>query len=292
MASENIWQQHAALFRRLFLEENKTLKEVKSEAEEVYGFPTHRYVACFKEQTLWIESLTCIRSLSAYETKLRDQLRLKKNLTPEGWAAIGQQVRALRHPNWDVYFHGRRFPKSKVMKELGRYAKRGTYSCKSTVFVGIAPMLLMLSKYVANLALPSGVEIRWQDALPTQLTSTMAEGLAPPQTISTVPSGSVLLDSESERLEVVDFVPMALIQSPRNDRLSQEIMSSIINPTVEIVVAVGNVNFGGLSTAIFELRLEDLWHPMLNELPVRTFKRMLHQFGKRININVYEFGGV
>ncbi|KAI0168716.1 hypothetical protein BJ166DRAFT_262737 [Pestalotiopsis sp. NC0098] len=238
MASENIWQQHAALFRRLFLEENKTLKEVKSEAEEVYGFPTH--------------------SLSAYETKLRDQLRLKKNLTPEGWAAIGQQIRALRHPNWDVYFHGRRFPKSKVMKEIGRYAKRGTYS--------------------SNLVLSPGVEIRWEDALPTQLTTTMVGGFVPPQTVSTVPSGSVLLNPEIEHMEVVDFVPMALIQSPRNDRLSQEIMSSIIDPTVEMVVAVGDGTLGALSTVILDPRLEDLWHPMLNELPVRTFRRMLHQF--------------
>lgn len=178
------------------------------------------------------------------------------------------------------------------MKELGRYAKHGTYSCKSTVFVGIAPMVLMLSKYVANLALPSGVEIRWQDALPTQLTTTMVGGFVPPQTVSTVPSGSVLLNPEIEHVEVVDFVPMALIQSPRNDRLSQEIMSSIIDPTVEVVVAVGNGTDGDLSTAILDPRLEDLWHPMLNELPVRTFKRMLHQFGKRIDFNVSEFGGV
>lgn len=153
-------------------------------------------------------------------------------------------------------------------------------------------MVLMLSKYVADLALPPGVEIRWQDALPTQLTATIAGGLVPPQTVSTVPFGSVLLDPEREHVEVVDFVPMALFQSPRNDCLSQEIMSSIINPTVEIAVAVRNVTLGDLSTAIFDPRLEDLWHPMLNELPVRTFRRMLHQFGKRLAFNVFDFGGI
>lgn len=44
MASDSLWHQHAALFRRLYIEENKTLKQVKSEAEGAYGFPSSRQV--------------------------------------------------------------------------------------------------------------------------------------------------------------------------------------------------------------------------------------------------------
>jgi hypothetical protein len=44
MASESLWHQHAALFRRLYIDENKTLKQVKSEAEGAHGFPSNRHV--------------------------------------------------------------------------------------------------------------------------------------------------------------------------------------------------------------------------------------------------------
>ena len=44
MASDSLWQQHAALFRRLYIDENKRLKDVKIEAEGIYGFPETRHV--------------------------------------------------------------------------------------------------------------------------------------------------------------------------------------------------------------------------------------------------------
>ncbi|KAM7217225.1 hypothetical protein V8F06_007408 [Rhypophila decipiens] len=73
-SSNSIWQQHRHLFRRLYLEDDNQLKDVKVIAERDHSFPR--------------------TPLSTYEAKLRDELKLRKNLTPEDWAFIGRDLKS------------------------------------------------------------------------------------------------------------------------------------------------------------------------------------------------------
>ncbi|KAI1865681.1 hypothetical protein JX265_008004 [Neoarthrinium moseri] len=100
-SSLSIWQQHRQLFRKLYLEDKKTLKRVKEIAERDYGFP----------QT----------PLSTYETKLRDELGLKKKLKAHEWAIISQYIEAKATQPGDVLrFNGVVLPWRKVKKEIAR----------------------------------------------------------------------------------------------------------------------------------------------------------------------------
>ncbi|KAI1849668.1 hypothetical protein JX266_004617 [Neoarthrinium moseri] len=99
--SLSIWQQHRQLFRKLYLEDKQTLKRVKEIAERDYGFP----------QT----------PLSTYETKLRDELGLKKKLKAHEWAVISQYIEAKATQPGDVLrFNGVVLPWRKVKKEIAR----------------------------------------------------------------------------------------------------------------------------------------------------------------------------
>ncbi|ETS78781.1 hypothetical protein PFICI_08634 [Pestalotiopsis fici W106-1] len=240
MASGCIWQQHASLFRRLYLEENKTLKEVQSEVEDNHGFPSN--------------------SLSTYETKLRDLLGLRKNLNPEGWVAIDQHIRSVRSTNWEVYFNGRKMLKRKVMKEIARYTKHRSYP--------------------ANLPMPPGVEIKWLDvsSQSAALSARGLPRRMVPQQLSRltldVPRNEDLdmIDFDSTALS---RSPSDVLQETQLLRFNTP---AIINPTVDIAVAANKVISAHFSAAILDPRLADLWHPILEDGPFNSLSRTLHRF--------------
>ncbi|KAF7537927.1 hypothetical protein G7054_g3348 [Neopestalotiopsis clavispora] len=242
MASGCIWQQNSELFRRLYLDENRTLKEVKSEAEANHCFPRN--------------------NLSTYEAKLRDLLGLRKNLNPEGWVAIGQQIRAKKSPNWEVYINGKRIMKKKVMKEVGRYTKRRFYTGES-----LAPAVDLL-------------EIIWSN-VPTQLTAISAGG-PPRQLVCSWRSTLTLSDPRNEDLDMVDYDLTTLPRSPSDVLQETQFLRysrpAIINATIDIAAAANKVISADFSAAILDPYLVELWEPILDEIPFISFSRTLHQF--------------
>ncbi|KAK4210291.1 hypothetical protein QBC37DRAFT_485471 [Rhypophila decipiens] len=101
--SNSIWQQHRHLFHRLYLEDDNQLKDVKVIAERDHNFPR--------------------TPLSTYEAKLRDELKLRKNLKPEDWAFIGRDLKS-RRGRYAVLLCGVRISDDKVRRYVTRYRNR------------------------------------------------------------------------------------------------------------------------------------------------------------------------
>jgi hypothetical protein len=62
--------------------------------------------------------------LNTYETKLRDELGLKKKLKWFDWIAIDDHISHLGNSKFDVFLNGSLIPPSKVKKEINRNLKR------------------------------------------------------------------------------------------------------------------------------------------------------------------------
>ncbi|KAK9426039.1 putative Clr5 domain-containing protein [Seiridium unicorne] len=244
MASECVWQQHAALFRRLYLTENRTLKNVKEIAEEQFGFPENR--------------------LSTYETKLRDVLRLRKNLTPEGWIAIDQKIRTAQTRDWEVYINGRKASTRKVLKEIGRYAKRGRHSIRP------------------GLSLPDGVEIKWPPTLASHPSEAMPGRLVPELTVRETRSEVVIDNTGTEWVDMTGCDMLIVPGSPSGVLDSAKFLwyqrPEIIDQTVGLEAGAKRTISSEFSAAILEPRLAKLWEPMLDNLPVLRLKNTLGHF--------------
>lgn len=57
---------------------------------------------------------------STYETKLRDELGLRKKMKARDWIAVHQQIIARGNRRSEVYFQGAAIPRMKVKKEIAR----------------------------------------------------------------------------------------------------------------------------------------------------------------------------
>ncbi|KAH8156665.1 hypothetical protein CIB48_g11581 [Xylaria polymorpha] len=100
---DDIWRQNEKAFRRLYLNERKTLKNVKKVMENEYNFPT--------------------TPLSTYESKLRD-LGLRKKMKKKDWHPIYQHYVNSGHRHTTIYFNGTRIPWDKAWKEIRRSGAR------------------------------------------------------------------------------------------------------------------------------------------------------------------------
>ncbi|KAK6069531.1 ankyrin unc44 [Seiridium cupressi] len=98
--SSSIWKQNRELLARLYQQERKTLREVERIMEEQHGFPNF--------------------PLSTYETKLRDELGLKKKLKAKDWIAIHHKLVATGDRKCEVHLNGVPIPQWKVKKEIKR----------------------------------------------------------------------------------------------------------------------------------------------------------------------------
>ncbi|KAI1103937.1 hypothetical protein F4804DRAFT_352514 [Jackrogersella minutella] len=94
-----IWKKNEFIIRKLYESERRTLKEVKQIMEKEHGFP--------------------VLPLSTYETKLRDELGLRKKLKKADWSAVHQHcldretetVGMGKEPkNTGIYLNGTRIP--------------------------------------------------------------------------------------------------------------------------------------------------------------------------------------
>ncbi|OTB12660.1 hypothetical protein K445DRAFT_180089 [Daldinia sp. EC12] len=97
---EGIWEQHKSTFLRLYQTERKTLREVKEIMESEHGFPEN--------------------SLLTYETKLRDELHLRKKLKKTDWVSVHHHRLKRGDKPTGVYLNGTEIPQHKVWKEIRR----------------------------------------------------------------------------------------------------------------------------------------------------------------------------
>ncbi|KAI0486687.1 hypothetical protein F4859DRAFT_510474 [Xylaria cf. heliscus] len=100
---DDVWKQNETTFRRLYLKERKTLKDVKKIMESEHNFPS--------------------TPLSTYESKLRD-LSLRKKMKKKDWYPIYQHYVNSGHKHTAIYFNGTRIPWDKAWKEIRRSGAR------------------------------------------------------------------------------------------------------------------------------------------------------------------------
>ncbi|KAF3062230.1 hypothetical protein GL218_03914 [Daldinia childiae] len=107
---EWVWEQHRPTFLRLYQTERKTLKEVKEIMESEHGFP--------------------VNSLLTYETKLRDELHLRKKLKKTDWVSVHHHRLKRGDKPTGVYLNGTEIPQHKVWKEIRRSGARSADNSK------------------------------------------------------------------------------------------------------------------------------------------------------------------
>ncbi|KAI1660949.1 hypothetical protein F4813DRAFT_400096 [Daldinia decipiens] len=101
---EGIWEQHRLTFLRLYQTERRTLKEVKEIMESEHGFP--------------------VNSLLTYETKLRNELHLRKKLKKSDWVSVHHHRLKRGDKPTGVYLNGTEIPQHKVWKDIRRSGAR------------------------------------------------------------------------------------------------------------------------------------------------------------------------
>ena len=61
--------------------------------------------------------------MSTYETKLRDELKLRKKMKARDWIAVHRHITARGNRKSDVYFNGIAISPTKIRKEITRNLK-------------------------------------------------------------------------------------------------------------------------------------------------------------------------
>ncbi|KAI2602244.1 hypothetical protein GGR54DRAFT_532103 [Hypoxylon sp. NC1633] len=110
---DEIWEQNEPIIRQLYEGERKTLKQVKEIMEKEHGFP--------------------VIPLSTYETKLRDELRLRKKLKKDDWSAVYHHYLSRDGRDTAVYLNGSKIPWKKAWKEIRRSGARSTGTGQDTM---------------------------------------------------------------------------------------------------------------------------------------------------------------
>ncbi|KAI0856666.1 hypothetical protein F4860DRAFT_396646 [Xylaria cubensis] len=98
----DIWRTHESIFRKIYLEEKKTLKEVKKIMELRHGFPSF--------------------SVATYGVKLHSHLNLRKKLKKGDWPVVYRHYRQRQAEGKQshVYFNNTLIPWGKAWKEIRR----------------------------------------------------------------------------------------------------------------------------------------------------------------------------
>ncbi|KAI1111801.1 hypothetical protein F5Y14DRAFT_301096 [Nemania sp. NC0429] len=99
----DVWTKNKTTFRRLYLTEHKTLKDVKRVMESEYDFPT--------------------TPLSTYESKLRD-LRLRKKMRKQDWHPVYRHYINSGNRHTALFLNETRIPWDRAWKEIRRSGAR------------------------------------------------------------------------------------------------------------------------------------------------------------------------
>ncbi|KAI1159728.1 hypothetical protein F5B18DRAFT_635441 [Nemania serpens] len=100
---DDVWGKNKTTLRRLYLEDRKSLKDVKRIMESEHGFP--------------------ITPLSTYESKLRD-LGLRKKMKKTDWHPVYQHYVNSGNKHTAMLFNGIRIPWDRAWKEIRRSGAR------------------------------------------------------------------------------------------------------------------------------------------------------------------------
>ncbi|GAW12868.1 hypothetical protein ANO14919_022390 [Xylariales sp. No.14919] len=134
MPETDIWTDKAALIRRLYVRERKTLKQVKAILETEHEFPVH--------------------PLSTYESKIRDKLRLRKKLKRAEWPVVYHHFQSRAGKETGVYLNNVRIPWEKAWKEIRRSGDQeaGQYAVVTAPMRAIygSPHDLSLAQYMGQ----------------------------------------------------------------------------------------------------------------------------------------------
>ncbi|KAI8948808.1 hypothetical protein F4801DRAFT_604011 [Xylaria longipes] len=131
---DDIWKQNEATFRRLYLRERKTLKDVKKAMESEHEFPA--------------------TPLSTYESKLRD-FGLRKKMKRKDWYPVYQHYMNSGRKHTAIYFNSERVLWDKAWKEIRR---SGARECNDGHIFGLPADVVMRSPSpgpIAQSATPS-----------------------------------------------------------------------------------------------------------------------------------------
>ncbi|GAB1312569.1 hypothetical protein MFIFM68171_02779 [Madurella fahalii] len=227
----SLWQQHLELFSRLYLTENNSLERVKEIVERDHGFPE--------------------TPLSTYEIKLRDELKLRKNMKAEHWTVIGQHLES-RPCGSRAFFHGALVDHDKVKRYTRRYSKLRTDIEETFDASGI----ILLRE---NVLLAHGLRYRPQN-----------------------------LDNRGQDVQYSDYHQILSRSPPDPASLNRSLDSSLVpisqrsvvlHRTAEMLTSDPNSTpFVRFSAPILDDRFAMLWAPHLDKLPIIHFQRIARRY--------------
>ncbi|KIM98440.1 hypothetical protein OIDMADRAFT_146992 [Oidiodendron maius Zn] len=208
----NMWIEHEATLRRLYIQENKPRKEVKSIMESVYGFPE--------------------MSLSIYEARLKNLLKLKKNMKQSEWQAIDAHLKARGDKATEVLLNGEVIPQRKVLKETRRNRDA------SIVSPHYGMVYLLLAR-----PLPDNIEIRTpRSASPVSMDGPVLEARNGDDRIYNLNSGDIATPSTPRFpmsfVTSENFIPPALSSiSPSSGQMT---LAPETNPIISNLLLSGS----------------------------------------------------
>jgi hypothetical protein len=115
---QDVWARNAPILKKLYQDDGKTLKEVKTIMEEQHGFPRIPYVT--RPPPFDIDTDTLFCRISAYETNLRHRQGLQKRLKAKDWPRIYHYARANGFDKFDVLLNDTVIPWIRAWKEIRR----------------------------------------------------------------------------------------------------------------------------------------------------------------------------
>jgi len=115
------WTKNAGLFRRLYQDERRTLDQVKAIAER--ELHPHQNYTLVQRLSLSDRCADSQFSISTYEARLRDILKLRKKLKKEDWYLIHQYAlsRKFGRGEYEVFLNGTQIRSDRAWKEIRRY---------------------------------------------------------------------------------------------------------------------------------------------------------------------------
>ncbi|KAK5625177.1 hypothetical protein RRF57_000893 [Xylaria bambusicola] len=122
----DIWRTLELIFRKMYLEENKTLKEVKEIMELRHGFPSFSTSGVETHRHRVLTILNILSSVSTYGAKLHNYLNLRKKLKKRDWPVVYQHYerRQAEGKQSHMYLNDTLIPWGKAWKEIRRNRAR------------------------------------------------------------------------------------------------------------------------------------------------------------------------
>ena len=125
MPTDSEWEAHRATIYRIYIENDRPVKELMGEMRDSHGFSATLVSEIYHIAACTLKKLALIDCRkSQYLSKLK-RWNFLKNLSAEEWKYVAKRLNERRDCGRDrsiVLLHGRRLPESKVKKAIHRYS--------------------------------------------------------------------------------------------------------------------------------------------------------------------------